>query len=562
MLLTFSRLFLAYPAVDDYKNLVNNLNLLKNSHNSLVNDTRKLAGSLNLTHVVLKKHQGELDKLRTSLVGFQTRLFVINDALTSLLEQNGITYVLLHVDYLLDRLTECETVFHSQITRLRDIFSVMIQGRITPTLVNPEDIMSVLDEIIKKIPINLQLSFENDFNIWHVYKYSVTTVILHEHEIHLVIRIPLADQDTPVSLIRAYDIPVPLSRNATDNTDREIFAQYDLQTKYMAISGGYFKDLTKAEYDDCTYAAGCFCSALTHMVAIDHVESCLFALYEENSNNIRKFCSVRFSERHLPYVQALMELQWYIAMHDSLELAMTCPCRCFRKVLLPPFNVFSLPKFCMGFGAQVKLFPMEKTLGTVDRTLKIFEAHLVSRGSKVDYRIFNNFSPRDIKVIHRKVRKHSDEIDGISVSLDSEIIGDLQYPESKEFLSSLKSFSLFKSTVKHVLILAASLIGVVTFVLALWRMHVFAFVWSGLGHCRRGEDESGPTARYQPGASKEVELHFNGSTGATTSHVTNASDTNTNRPTTVDTTLENSNIRASKLLELCQAKLDSLTDQD
>ena len=343
---------------------------------------------------------------------------------------------------------------------------------------------------------------------------------------------------------------------------REIFAQYDLQTKHMAISGRYFKDLTKSEYDDRIYAAGRFCTALTHMVAIDHAESCLFALYKENGNNIQKFCSVRFSERHLPYVQALMESQWYIATHDSLELAVTCPCRRFRKVLLPPFNVFSLPKFCMGFSAQVKLFPMEKTLGTVDRTLKFFEAHLVSRDSKVDYRIFNNFSPCDIKVIHQEVRKHSDEIDGISVSLDSEIIGDLQYPESKEFLSSLKSFSLFKSIVKHVLILAASLIGVVTFVLALWQMHVFAFVWSGLRHCRKGEDESGPTACYHPGASKEVELRFNGSTGTTTSHVTNASDTNTNQPTTVDTTLENSNIRASKLLKLCQAKIDSLTDQD
>ena len=93
-------------------------------------------------------------------------------------------------------------------------------------------------------------------------------------------------------------------------------------------------------------------------------------------------------------------------------------------------------------------------------------------------------------------------------------------------------------------------------------MHVFAFVWSGLGHCRRGEDKSGPTARYQPGASKEVELHFNGSTGATTLHVTNAGDTNTNQPTTFDTTLDNRNIRASKLLELCQAKIDSLTNQD
>ena len=111
------------------------------------------------------------------------------------------------------------------------------------------------------------------------------------------------------------------------------------------------------------------------------------------------------------------------------------------------------------------------------------------------------------------MHKLPDEADGISVSLDSEIVGDLQFPESKEFLSSLKSFSLFKSTVKNVLILVASITGVVTFVLALWRMHVFALVWSGLGHCRRGEDESGTTAHYQPGASKEVELHFDGSTG-------------------------------------------------
>ena len=99
-----------------------------------------------------------------------------------------------------------------------------------------------------------------------------------------------------------------------------------------------------------------------------------------------------------------------------------------------------------------------------------------------------------MKAIPQKVHKHSDGINGISVSLDSKMIGDLKYPESKEFLSSLKSFSLFKSTVKHALISVASLIGVVTFVLALWQMHVFAFVWSGLKHCRRGEDKSGPAA--------------------------------------------------------------------
>ena len=80
---------------------------------------------------------------------------------------------------------------------------------------SPEEIRSVLNEIARKIPVDLQLSFENDFDIWHIYKYSVTTLVLHDDEIHLVIKIPLADRDIPVSLIRAYDIPVPLSRNVT-----------------------------------------------------------------------------------------------------------------------------------------------------------------------------------------------------------------------------------------------------------------------------------------------------------------------------------------------------------
>ena len=102
----------------------------------------------------------------------------------------------------------------------------------------------------------------------------------------------------------------------------------------------------------------------------------------ENNNNIRKFCSVRFSEKHLPYVQALTESQWYIATRDQLELAVTFPHRCYRKVLLPPFIVFSLPKFCMGFGAQVKLFPLEKTLGTTNWTLKVFEAAIGVPGSQ------------------------------------------------------------------------------------------------------------------------------------------------------------------------------------
>ena len=125
-----------------------------------------------------------------------------------------------------------------------------------------------------------------------------------------------------------------------------------------------------------------------------------------------------------------------------------------------------------------------KTLGLADQKLKLFETHWVSRRSNIDYRIFNNFSPRVMKTILGMVHKSPDGIKGILVSLDSDLIGQLQYPDSKEFLSGLKSLSKMKTIIKHVLILAVSLVSTIGFILALWQMHVFAFVWSGLKHCR------------------------------------------------------------------------------
>ena len=130
----------------------------------------------------------------------------------------------------------------------------------------------------------------------------------------------------------------------------------------MAISGGYIKKLTKSEFDDCVYAAGRFCTTLTHMIAAEHAGSCLFALYTENEDSTQRHCSVKFSEKCLPYIKPLTDSQWYIATRDRLELAVTCPRKSYRQIISPPFSIFSLQEFCIGFSARVKLFTSMKAL--------------------------------------------------------------------------------------------------------------------------------------------------------------------------------------------------------
>ena len=67
-----------------------------------------------------------------------------------------------------------------------------------------------------------------------------------------------------------------------------------------------------------------------------------------------------------------------------------------------------------------------------------------------------------MKAIPGRVHKSPDGIKGISVSLDSDLMGELQYPKSKEFLLGLKSLSKMKTIVKHVLI------SMISSILALW----------------------------------------------------------------------------------------------
>ena len=84
--------------------------------------------------------------LHTSLDRFKARLSAINEELTYLFKQSGIDYVLLHVDYLLDRLTECEEILCSQIFQLHDVLRVVTNGRIIPSVVSPNEIKSVMNE--------------------------------------------------------------------------------------------------------------------------------------------------------------------------------------------------------------------------------------------------------------------------------------------------------------------------------------------------------------------------------------------------------------------------------
>ena len=49
---------------------------------------------------------------------------------------------------------------------MHEVLRVVTHGRVTPVLISPEDIRLALNEIARKIPVDLQLSFENDVGMF------------------------------------------------------------------------------------------------------------------------------------------------------------------------------------------------------------------------------------------------------------------------------------------------------------------------------------------------------------------------------------------------------------
>ena len=190
--------------------------------------------------------------------------------------------------------------------------------------------------------------------------------------------------------------------------------QYDLASNYLPVAGGYFRSLTMTEYKDCTFGA--------HMVPADCSYSCLFALYTEHDKIITKHCSMKFVEKHLPYVRSLNDMQWYITTKQRLELAVTCPRKKFRPFVRPGFSIITLKEFCIAFSAQVKLYAPVKNIGTIDWKLEVFN------NSFIDYKIIyfliiSIHAPW--KLSKRGFETMPNKLDGISVPLDTELLGKL-----------------------------------------------------------------------------------------------------------------------------------------
>ena len=121
-------------------------------------------------------------------------------------------------------------------------------------------------------------------NIWHYYKYPTLATVSHDDNLILLLKIPLVDSDSLMTLYGVYNLPI-----FNHHIGKSLM--YNLEVKSFAITKDYkyITTLTDSEFLKCTLANGHFCNLPSALYHIDYSSSCLSALFLKNNE---KFISI------------------------------------------------------------------------------------------------------------------------------------------------------------------------------------------------------------------------------------------------------------------------------
>ena len=289
------------------------------------------------------------------------------------------------------------------INLIRSYLSTFTSGKITPEIIDPKHLRHELIKIHKQLPPKLTLPENPKTNIWHYYKFLTVTPVIDGNQLILMVRIPLLDTDSSMTLYKVYNLPI---YNPTIGKS----LKYNLEGSNLAVTkdNNYVTILSEAEFIQCTLAQGHFCSLNTALYHVDYSKLCLVAMFLKQNDRINKDCQLAVTNITGPQAIYLDQGLWAISIDKSTQMEIRCPKVTQVKSLKPPITFVNLQPACSAFSPGVKLPPYFKQYSKGFH-VAFKSANLnVPKYKPTNFRIWNTFNLSNISPIESEKLKKLD----------------------------------------------------------------------------------------------------------------------------------------------------------
>ena len=425
------------------------------SQNKLQQDQiLELSHYLNITYAHVSTN-------RYAITNLQVQLTELNQTLIAALEDaKFIKYtvaVITDIRIILAKLTLGVISLQQNVNAIYKYLRVLSSKQVNPLIIPPDALRGVLAHIkddMKRNP-RLQLPEDPNVNIWNYYPIMKITPIVMDDFLLIILTIPLTDQSLEMNLYKVYNLP-------TLHPKLKVEFTYELEGEYLAITKNklYAALPTAREIRICKGTGGYLCLMNQALYPIDKLEWCIYALFTNNEEKKREYCSINTHKRDANKAQSLEGYLWAVTAFQPGKMQI----RCLTHVIdiKPPLTIIYVGNGCEAYSNNL-FIPAKSELTSTGNSLV---RHNYFQKFNEEYQDITRYSLiEDLGIVQltpNKIAKIPDRLTALPK---------LQFKELKRSLVEIKQPLNIHSNVSFILVMIWGLILCPIIAYVLWRIY-------------------------------------------------------------------------------------------
>ena len=291
-----------------------------------------LAQYLNLTATRVQLH----DKM---LYNIQVRLNQLNFSVAAL--QDLVQYTIYSNNMLFDanivsnRLITGLIVLRNNVEQIYKYLRVIASQEVDPIMIPPPPLRELLAEAEKEMAHNprLELPYKIDTDIYKYYTVMKITPVVVGDVMAMLLTIPLIDKSLKMNVYKVHNLP------ALD-PELRVASEYVLEGEYLAIDEhGLYVALPDArEIQICLTSQGGLCVMNQALHPIETINWCIYALFIQDQERIKKDCTMSFKPREGNLAQSLGGYLWAVSSLVGEKMQIRCLQETHIEQIRPPFT--------------------------------------------------------------------------------------------------------------------------------------------------------------------------------------------------------------------------------
>ena len=344
------------------RTIKDNIRTLQKQNQLQQNQIIELAHYLNIMYAHVSTNRYAISNLQVQLAQVNQSLMVTMKAVQFL---RYTVVVITDVRIILSKLTLGVMGLQQNIKAIYEYLRVLSSKQVNPLLIPPDALREVLAHIkddMKRNP-RLQLQEDPNVNIWNYYPIMKITPVVMDDFLLIILTIPLMDQSLEMNLYKVYNLPAL-------HPELKVEFTYELEGEYLAITKNklYAALPTAREIRICKGTGGYLCLMNQALYPIDRLEWCVYALFTDDKEKKREYCSINTHKRDANKAQSLEGYLWAITAFKPEKMQIRCLTNTHVIDIKPPLTIIYVGNGCEAYSNNL-FIPAKSELTSTDSSM-------------------------------------------------------------------------------------------------------------------------------------------------------------------------------------------------